>query len=184
MEISLTTFQAPVEKPLAPEPEKAKPQPKPAAPEKPLPRPQVQPRPIAGKIRPKPASPMETPLSGAPAKEPVPDETAVTSAKESTAAAKEGQVAIQVSVPRYDVNPPPKYPRAARRRNYQGTVLLEVRVTVDGRAAEVKVARSSGHALLDESALAAVRGWLFTPARRGALPIETWVAVPVRFELR
>jgi periplasmic protein TonB len=37
---------------------------------------------------------------------------------------------------------------------------------------------------LDRSALSAVRRWRFEPARRGAQPIETWVQVPVRFELK
>jgi TonB family protein len=78
-------------------------------------------------------------------------------------------------VPLYDLNPPPVYPRVARRRNYQGTVLLDVRVTAQGTVAEVKVARSSGYSVLDTSALSSVRNWRFEPARRGSRPIETWV---------
>jgi TonB family protein len=91
--------------------------------------------------------------------------------------------AIRESVPLYDRNPPPVYPRVARRRNYQGTVLLDVRVSADGTVAEVKVAHSSGYSVLDRSALSSVRHRLFEPARRGSRPIETWVPVPVRFEL-
>jgi protein TonB len=86
-------------------------------------------------------------------------------------------------VPLYDLNPPPVYPWVARRRHYQGTVLLDVRVTAQGIVAEVKVARSSGYPVLDRSALKSVRRWRFEPARRGSRPIETWVQVPVRFEL-
>ena len=92
--------------------------------------------------------------------------------------------AVKVSVPLYELNPPPVYPRIARRRNYQGTVLLDVRVTAGGRAAEVKVAHSSGYGVLDRSAVAAVRDWRFEPARRGSQAIETWVEVPVKFELK
>ena len=72
----------------------------------------------------------------------------------------------------------------ARRRNFQGTVLLDVRVTAQGTVAEVKVARSSGYSVLDQSALSSVRNWRFEPARQGSRPFETWVQVPVRFELR
>ena len=92
--------------------------------------------------------------------------------------------AVRASVPLYDLNPPPDYPRAARRRNYQGTVVLDVRVTVDGLAAEVRVGQSSGYTLLDRSALRAVKAWRFSPARRGDRPVEMWVRVPVRFALR
>jgi periplasmic protein TonB len=92
--------------------------------------------------------------------------------------------AVQVSVPRYDLNPPPHYPRVARRRKYTGIVTLDVRVTADGRVAQVRIADSSGYAVLDRSAVKSVQAWQFTPARRGGLPVEMWVRVPVRYELR
>jgi periplasmic protein TonB len=94
------------------------------------------------------------------------------------------QPAVQVSVPRYDLNPPPHYPRVARRRKYTGIVTLNVRVTADGRVAQVRIADSSGYAVLDRSAAISVKAWQFTPARRGGLPVAMWVRVPVRYELR
>jgi protein TonB len=93
------------------------------------------------------------------------------------------QASVQASVPLYDLNPAPVYPAAARRRNLEGTVLLEVLVDRDGRAAQVRVLRGSGHAMLDRSALDSVRQWRFTPALRGGRPQEMWVQVPVRFQL-
>ena len=48
--------------------------------------------------------------------------------------------------------------------------------------AEAQELRAEG-ASLDRSALKSVRHWLFEPARRGNRPMETWVQVPVRFEL-
>ncbi|MDA8139469.1 MAG: energy transducer TonB [Desulfobacteraceae bacterium] len=95
-----------------------------------------------------------------------------------------GGGAIQASVPLYEQNPVPVYPDAARRRNSQGTVLLDVLVDPQGRAAQVKMHQSSGFAMLDRSALNAVRQWRFEPARRLGQAVEMWVRVPVRFELK
>jgi protein TonB len=80
-------------------------------------------------------------------------------------------------------NPKPPYPLAARRRLQEGRVLLAVRVAADGTCAEVRLRQSSGHALLDDSALSTVRRWRFVPARRGDTPVETWVDVPISFRL-
>ncbi len=86
--------------------------------------------------------------------------------------------------PLYEVNPPPLYPRLARRLGKQGAVLLEVFVSASGRVEEVKVATGSGHGILDEAALETVRGWRFAPGLRNGRPAAMWVRVPVRFELR
>jgi protein TonB len=84
----------------------------------------------------------------------------------------------------YGSNPLPPYPLAARRLGHEGVVLLEVLVAADGRAAEVSVARSSGHATLDESARETVRSrWRFLPARRDGQPVPSRVEVPIRFRL-
>ncbi len=91
---------------------------------------------------------------------------------------------VITSVPRYDLNPPIAYPAPARRRNLEGTVVLDVLVTAEGRPAQVEVARSSGHAILDRSAAEAVRRWRFDPARQGESPIAMWVQVPVRYALK
>ncbi len=94
------------------------------------------------------------------------------------------QAEVQASVPLYHLNPPPSYPAVARRRNYQGTVRLDVLVDRQGRAAQVRLAESCGYAMLDRSAVKSVGQWRFEPARRFGRPIEMWVQVPVRFELR
>jgi protein TonB len=94
------------------------------------------------------------------------------------------EIPIERAIPRYDVNPKPTYPGVARRRGYQGRVLLAVRVLPDGTVGGVKVARSSGYKVLDEAALRAVRKWRFVPGRRGDQPIEMAVQVPLTFRLR
>lgn len=191
VDIQLVTAQKPMEKrvdrPVAPKPEKVQPQPKPKPVPKPVqktvPQSKVRPTPTPAPrpVPPEPAAPSPTPPLENATATPLPESVAAPQAQSAKSA--DEQAAIQVSVPRYDINPPPKYPQAARRRHYQGTVLLDVRVTPQGRAAEVKVIQSSGYPILDESALSTVRQWRFTPARRGMQPIEMWVEVPVRFAL-
>ena len=80
-------------------------------------------------------------------------------------------------------NPAPKYPLMARRRGEQGHVLLRVTVSETGEAIVVLVSQSSGYALLDQSALQAVKNWQFVPARFNNHAVVAEVTVPVRFTL-
>jgi len=80
-------------------------------------------------------------------------------------------------------NPMPEYPDYARRRGWEGRVVLSVEVDETGRGRSVAVKQSSGHKLLDDAALAAVRGWRFVPGMRGNTPIAAQVDVPIRFRL-
>jgi periplasmic protein TonB len=88
---------------------------------------------------------------------------------------------------RYDVaalnNPKPPYPLVARRQGAEGRVVLRAQVLEDGRCAEVRIVLSSGHTLLDESALSTVRRWRFVPATRAGTPVAASVDVPISFRL-
>jgi len=86
--------------------------------------------------------------------------------------------------PAYKKNPPPPYPRSARRRGMEGTVLLEVFVSAQGKPEKIKLLESSGHGVLDRAALSAVRSWIFEPGTIGDRPVDMWVRVPIRFELK
>ncbi len=86
--------------------------------------------------------------------------------------------------PRYRDNPSPLYPDQARRRQLEGTVVLEASIGEKGKVDELVIHASSGHRLLDEAALKAVRLWLFEPGRRNGVPIPMKILVPVRFGLR
>jgi protein TonB len=88
------------------------------------------------------------------------------------------------AVPLYLKNPPPEYPSVARRRGYEGTVVLEVFVDREGRVLDLSLFQSSGHNVLDRAAMQAVRGWLFEPARRGEEKVDMWVKVPLTFRLK
>ena len=96
------------------------------------------------------------------------------------------------SAPRSDVasvarprNPELRYPYDARLgAGEQGTVIVRVLVTREGRPARVEIEKSSGSARLDAAAREAVSGWQFEPARQGAEPIDSWNLVPVVFRLK
>ena len=80
-------------------------------------------------------------------------------------------------------NPPPNYPLAARRRGIEGTVLVRALINEDGNCHEAVLSKSSGHEMLDQSALAAVRSWRFIPAKHGVQTVSSWVLVPITFRL-
>jgi protein TonB len=80
-------------------------------------------------------------------------------------------------------NPPPQYPPVALRQGWQGTVQLRVLVKPDGSAGDINVEKTSGKRVLDDAAIAAVKGWKFVPSKRGDTPIEGWVSFPVEFNL-
>jgi protein TonB len=84
----------------------------------------------------------------------------------------------------YGTNPKPPYPLAARRLGLEGVVQLEVLVRADGRAGDVRVRSSSGHDLLDQSAVSTVLNrWRFVPAHRGDVSVESRVVFSIRFQL-
>lgn len=80
-------------------------------------------------------------------------------------------------------NPAPGYPALSKRRGEEGKVILRVSVTPQGVADHLEIKTSSGSSRLDEAALAAVRNWKFIPAKRGDVPVQSWVLVPIVFRL-
>jgi protein TonB len=91
---------------------------------------------------------------------------------------------VREAIPVYRSNPPPEYPAVARRRGYEGTVVVEVLVSKEGGVQDFRLLQSSGYPVLDRAATAAIKSWLFEPARKGDKKIEMWVKVPVRFQLK
>jgi len=81
-------------------------------------------------------------------------------------------------------NPRPPYPAVARARNWEGVSRLRVYVLPNGSAGQVQLAGSSGHDVLDDAAVAAVRGWRFVPAKRGDQAIASWVQFPIVWKLK
>jgi protein TonB len=94
-----------------------------------------------------------------------------------------GAAAIENALPEYGRNPQIPYPKGARQKGYEGTVMLEVLVNQNGTVDDLKILTSSGYAILDRSAVNGVKTWFFKPAKKGKDPVEMWVQVPVQFKL-
>ncbi|KRT65604.1 MAG: TonB family protein [Candidatus Dadabacteria bacterium CSP1-2] len=92
--------------------------------------------------------------------------------------------AVEVGYPDYKINPKPRYPMIARRNGYEGAVLLKVWVLEDGKVGKIEIEQSSGHEILDKSAIEAVTNWIFIPGKRNEVPFPSWVKVPIKFQLR
>jgi protein TonB len=92
--------------------------------------------------------------------------------------------AVAAAAAKYLDAPEPEYPQAAREDEEEGLVVLQVRISPDGRIAEIHLAQSSGFPLLDRAAIVGVRHWTFQAATNGRQPIESWMNVPIRFRLR
>lgn len=147
------TMAPPPRKPMPPR----KPKPEPVAEPKPQPQPTPQPKPV------------ERPPEKVAKKAPVAPAEPVYVPPSARAA--------------YLRNPKPAYPSLARKRGWQGLVLLGVLVAAKGHALEVLVKKSSGHGILDKAAVKAVRTWRFVPATRGGRAVRARLEVPIRFSL-
>lgn len=75
----------------------------------------------------------------------------------------------------------PPYPALSRRRGESGTVVLRVELSETGHVAAAQVRTSSGHARLDEAALAAVRTWRCNPASRNGQAVRAVALQPFDF---
>ena len=79
--------------------------------------------------------------------------------------------------------PLPLYSDEARKAKYQGTVVLQVVITPDGRATNIGVVKGPGLGLEDK-AVEAVRNWRFKPALGpGGKPVPVAVLIEVTFRL-
>ncbi len=90
----------------------------------------------------------------------------------------------ELAYPDYNLNPKPNYPRSARKRGYEGEVKLKVLVLENGKVGKIVVALPSGHEILDQSALEAVKSWTFIPSKKNGKEISSWVTVPITFQLK
>jgi TonB family protein len=69
------------------------------------------------------------------------------------------------------------YPPAAVRAGAEGTVLLGFIVTAKGGVSDIKILTSSGNKDLDDAAVNCASHWLYKPATKDAVPVDTpWKA--------
>jgi protein TonB len=91
---------------------------------------------------------------------------------------------VRAAVPRAEGCKPPRYPVSAQRLGLEGRVVLRVEVSAEGIPVCVEVEQSSGHEILDEAALAAVREYVFVPASEDGRAVASVVHIPFNFRLR
>ena len=168
MEVSMVTISAP--KPQVAPPKPVEP------PKKPLPKPITKKAPpIVQK------SPDFAPVEPVSAPQPTP--AAASLATAATAPAVEHFTEANFKA-NYLTNPKPEYPSIAKSRGWTGKVMLRVQVSPEGTANSVDVETSSGHEMLDEAAIDAVKKWKFIPAKKGETAVASAVIVPIVFSLR
>jgi len=76
-----------------------------------------------------------------------------------------------------------EYPPLARRRGWQGVVLLELRIETDGRISHTQVSATSGYPVLDAAAVAALQLASVPRAQRWLKDGAVDLLVPVEYRL-
>lgn len=87
----------------------------------------------------------------------------------------------QVQQARLIARPTPVYPPLARQARIQGTVRLQAIIAKDGTIQSLEVV--SGHPLLVQNALDAVRQWRYQPTLLNGEPVEVSTTIDVVFTL-
>jgi len=152
--------------------------------------PQLQPEKSRKRIVPAKVTEKQTPLQVSESREMDPAETVANNANGDDANSKqtekrsETDASVQEAVPLYEGNLPPRYPDLARRRGWEGTVMLQVEVADDGTVGSIDIHTGSSYSLLDNAALEAVRKWRFKPGSKDGQPFAMTVLVPVHFVLQ
>jgi protein TonB len=75
---------------------------------------------------------------------------------------------------------PPTYPLLATKARVSGIVVLEATLTAQGTVEEIRVV--SGHPLLVDAAIAAVKQWQYEPTLLNGVPVSVILTAKVRFE--
>jgi len=77
----------------------------------------------------------------------------------------------------------PIFPRRARENGWHGRVIMRLRISLTGTVESATIHKSSGHQLLDDSAIKAATQWQFQPAKNGGFPVTSKVNIPIQFDL-
>lgn len=90
-----------------------------------------------------------------------------------------------------NVNPPellefqrPVYPKNLRERDVEGKVILKILIDKEGKVQEIQIFESSGYEAFDQIAVKSVRQWQFKPAKKGSQSRESWVLIPINFQIK
>jgi protein TonB len=74
---------------------------------------------------------------------------------------------------------PPVYPEVARAARIQGTVIVEAVISKEGTVSDLRVI--SGHPLLTQAALDAIKTWKYKPIELNGQPTAVVTTITVNF---
>ncbi len=86
-------------------------------------------------------------------------------------------------VPRIMSMQKPKYPERLRLAGVEDRVIIKFMINYYGYVGKVEIIEPSEHMLFNDSSVAAVKKWQFTPPKINGKPASVWFIVPVKFEL-
>ncbi len=78
-------------------------------------------------------------------------------------------------------NQPPQYPKIARLKKQQGTVVIEVFIKNNGAVEDLSIKQSSGYEILDEAALKTIKTWQFEANKDSKRSSN--ILIPITFTL-
>lgn len=87
------------------------------------------------------------------------------------------------SMPEAISEPSPVYPSSAQDEGIEGTVRVKYVVNTSGTVEDEKVVQSSGHRILDDAALSAVRKYRYKPAVQDGIPRDVTMTCRIVFRL-
>ena len=67
---------------------------------------------------------------------------------------------------------PPDYPVLARKRGWEGNIVIQIETDADGKVASLEVLKKSEFPVLNERAVSAVRQWRTRPLAKIVVPVE------------
>ena len=77
----------------------------------------------------------------------------------------------------------PKYPKVAKEKGIEGTVVVQVYVNEKGRVTETVILKGIPDSGLDEAAIKAIEKVKFRPAKAKGKKVGVWISIPVNFRL-
>ena len=148
---------------------------------KPVPRetpPVVQPRVEPSVAAPTVARPAPAPVAVQPPPVVAPQPKAIDESRERTLRDQYQQI-ISARIKQFE-----EYPPVAKRRHWEGTTVVQLRLSPDGKVTDISVVEKSGHEILDEAAVNMIRKASPLPAPpEGLRGRDQTVLVPIKFKL-
>lgn len=80
-------------------------------------------------------------------------------------------------------NPHPPYPLIARKRGFEGNLILKVYVNKTGYVDRINLKKSSGFKILDNISIETISKWYFTPAKQNGNNVKDKLEIPIKFVL-